>query len=59
MTVHCRRYFLVPEKFTTGPDGKDFRSVNKNFRDSKDNAEKAKKIMGRSEERAWSRYNYR
>ncbi len=22
-------YFLVPEKFTTGPDGKDFRSVNK------------------------------
>ena len=35
-------YFLVPEKFTTGPDGKDFRSVNKNFRDSKDNAEKAK-----------------
>ena len=50
-------YFLVPEKFTTGPDGKDFRSVNKNFRDSKDNAEKAK-IMGRSEERAWSRYNY-
>lgn len=37
-------YFLVPEKFTTGPDGKDFRSVNKNFRDSKDNAEKAKKL---------------
>ena len=22
-------YFLVPEKFTTGPDGKDFRTVNK------------------------------
>ena len=22
-------YFLVPEKFTTYPDGKDFRSVNK------------------------------
>ncbi|WP_338260151.1 ABC transporter substrate-binding protein, partial [Bacillus anthracis] len=37
-------YFLVPEKFTTGPDGKDFRSVNKNFRDSKDNAAKAKKL---------------
>ena len=37
-------YFLVPEKFTTGPDGKDFRSVNKNFRDSKDNAEKSKKL---------------
>ncbi|XBO90371.1 hypothetical protein AAGG43_18625 [Bacillus paranthracis] len=36
-------YFLVPEKFTTGPDGKDFRTVNKNFRDSKDNAAKAKK----------------
>ena len=35
-------YFLVPEKFTTGPDGKDFRTVNKNFRDSKDNAAKAK-----------------
>ncbi|MDM5188274.1 peptide ABC transporter substrate-binding protein [Bacillus sp. DX4.1] len=37
-------YFLVPEKFTTGPDGKDFRTVNKNFRDSKNNAEKAKKL---------------
>ncbi|HDR7862312.1 TPA: peptide ABC transporter substrate-binding protein, partial [Bacillus toyonensis] len=37
-------YFLVPEKFTTGPDGKDFRTVNKNFRDSKDNAAKAKKL---------------
>lgn len=50
-------YFLVPEKFTTGPDGKDFRTVNKNFRDSKDNAAKAKN-MGRSEERTWPRYNY-
>ncbi|PGA05831.1 peptide ABC transporter substrate-binding protein [Bacillus toyonensis] len=37
-------YFLVPEKFTKGPDGKDFRTVNKNFRDSKDNAAKAKKL---------------
>ena len=46
-------YFLVPEKFTTGPDGKDFRTVNKNFRDSKDNAAKSEKIMGRSKERTW------
>ena len=41
MMDHCQR-ILVPEKFTTGPDGKDFRTVNKNFRDSKDNAAKAK-----------------
>ena len=50
-------YFLVPEKFTTGPDGKDFRSVNKISVIVKI-MQRKQKIMGRSEERAWSRYNY-
>ncbi|MEH6852401.1 peptide ABC transporter substrate-binding protein [Bacillus pseudomycoides] len=37
-------YYLVAQKFTKGPDGKDFRETNKNFHDGKDNAAKAKKL---------------
>ncbi|WP_028400008.1 peptide ABC transporter substrate-binding protein [Ectobacillus panaciterrae] len=37
-------FFLVPKSFVKGPDGKDFRTGNGNFRDGKDNAAKAKKL---------------
>jgi oligopeptide transport system substrate-binding protein len=37
-------YFLVPKAFVKGPDGKDFREANGNFRDGKNNAAKAKKL---------------
>ncbi|SFI04747.1 MULTISPECIES: peptide ABC transporter substrate-binding protein [unclassified Bacillus (in: firmicutes)] len=37
-------YYLVAQKFTKGPDGKDFRETNKNFHDGKGNAAKAKKL---------------
>ncbi|KOS28211.1 peptide ABC transporter substrate-binding protein [Bacillus anthracis] len=36
--------YLVPKGFAKGPDGKDFRTVNKNFGESKDDAKKAKEF---------------
>ncbi|ANN35495.1 peptide ABC transporter substrate-binding protein [[Bacillus thuringiensis] serovar konkukian] len=37
-------YYLVPKNFTKGPDGKDFRDSNKNFREGKDSVAKAQKL---------------